>query len=389
MSSTLHTRPRLRKYLREMRDDVGGILFRGGATSVTLRGESVDNLLPDLLPKLDGSRTIAQLVSDLPHVSEEVIRGALAILQEQNLLEEGDHHSSTSERDKPDALSWQEQYWTSFGGESASTQQKLSSSTVIISGLGGVGRSVADVLARSGVGKLRLADGQPVSPEDQLFGYRDDQAGIPRSQAFQQHQRFPAATLETAHFDATDEGGTSESVFEGSSLVVVCADSPREAAMNQVNRLSFRAGVPWLPATAGINHGTIGPLVIPHQTACYECFRLRLISNRSFLNDALGSPVSVDSTGGEFATEVVAAPAFFLSLIGQIAAAEVIRFLTGMARPTTAGAFLSLSPFDAGITRHEVLKLPRCPVCGPVRFRPQMKIWDLTRDEDTTRKTAE
>lgn len=322
----LPRRPALRPYLREITQDEGSVTFRGGAAAVRLHGRSVTDLLPDLLPRLDGTRTTAELEGELPHVDPDVLRGALRVLHEQHLLGESDAYVGDA------AVEGDDLYWESFP-DGRTMAARLAEATVLVGGGGHLASEVAAILQRSRVG---------VAPGGDAHSF-------------------------------------SSLMLDGNDVGVWCADSPDEDELREVNLSAARSGTPWLAATLGADHATVGPFVLPGQSACHECFRLRLLSNRSMLDDALGVPVTRSQPPS-------ALPTCFVTLVAATAASEVVRRLSGLARPTSVGAFLSLTPAEALATRHEVLKLPRCPVCGPIRYRPQMKIWELTRDEDTARQ---
>mgnify|MGYP000579379938 CR=1 FL=1 len=101
----------------------------------------------------------------------------------------------------------------------------------------------------------------------------------------------------------------------------------------------------------------IGPLVIPRQTACFRCYALR----RSAIDEywiAQGGgvkwciPLAVD----------------WLSL-------EVIKVLTQIAQPASYGYLWRLDVISGSISRHPVLKLPRCPTCGTAK-PTSYKLWE-------------
>ena len=50
--------------------------------------------------------------------------------------------------------------------------------------------------------------------------------------------------------------------------------------------IAFRAGIPSLTGMVGRAETTIGPLAIPHRTACWNCGRLRLQANAKCSNAA-------------------------------------------------------------------------------------------------------
>lgn len=348
---TLPDRPRLRGYLRRSQTD-GEMTFRGGATAVTLQGESVRLLLPDLLAMLDGQRSVADLGRALPHVETTVLVGALQVLHEQNLLEDATLQDATLQdatvtrdvvqddaraADRAAALAAQEAYWGSLPYGSVGLQGRVERASVLVIGSGVLARELADGLLRTGVGQV-TGDGAEEEPDP----------GVAE----------PPDALREA------------------DVVVVCADVPRAEHLSTVNGWCVSAGRPFLPVTFGADHATVGPFVVPHQTACHECYRARLRANRSYVDDALGDPVE-PSGPVRFA-----APTSFAPLVAATAVGEILLHLTGARLPRTFGAFVSLRPLTPGASVHEVLKLPRCPVCGPQRYRPQMKIWDLTVDED-------
>ncbi|MFD2082865.1 bacteriocin biosynthesis cyclodehydratase domain-containing protein [Actinopolymorpha cephalotaxi] len=353
-------RPKLRDYLHARTLD-DALLIRGGATTVTLRGRSVSELLVPLLPMLDGRRSVDDLHRELPWVERDVLVGALEILRSHNLLDDARPVVTPAPHDDH---AGQRSYWTSLGADPNTVENDLSQATVTVVGLGETGRTVARVLAASGVGTLRLAHDGIARPE-QVTG--DGHA--------------PPSQVGTSVEVAAEWPGPGKALpadwFEGAAVVVQCAETRTGELTSMLNDTAISTGTPFLQATIGADHATVGPFVVQGLSACHECFRLRLASNRSLLDDAVGTPVDLGREATGTRSSGVAIPAFFSDLVGATAAGEVVRQLSGVLRPTTLGGFVSLNPHQATTVRHEVLKVPRCPVCGPRRYRPQMKIWDL------------
>ncbi|QCB93530.1 TOMM precursor leader peptide-binding protein [Cellulomonas shaoxiangyii] len=320
----LPARPRLRGDLQGSRTD-GTLLLRGGATAVALQGRTVEELLPDLLPKLDGRRTLPELQAELPHVAPDVLVGALQVLAAHQLLDEERDGDAAAE----DGLAPQRRYLASLEPGGAIAQDRLSGATVALIGRGMVADALGAALTLAGVGAVSRGE----APD-----------GVP--------------------LDGTPP-----------DLVVLASDVPDASTLDRVNRACVTRGLRWLPATLGPDHGTVGPFVVPRVTACHECFRLRLAANASLLDDAHGEYVASNRR------PLASAPVHLALTVAAVAAGEVVLALTRAARPRTFGAFLSLRPLVAGTALHEVLRLPRCSVCGPQRYRPQTKIWDLTADE--------
>lgn len=65
------------------------LVLLGSAQPVTLRGGAVSKVLPELLPLMDGSRTLADLHALMPHVPARLIDDAVSLLFMRGVIEEG------------------------------------------------------------------------------------------------------------------------------------------------------------------------------------------------------------------------------------------------------------------------------------------------------------
>ena len=162
------------------------------------------------------------------------------------------------------------------------------------------------------------------------------------------------------------ENGTHETLcnlLRDENAFVVCAmtGSQWEGA-ELVNRAAIRMKRPTIYYRAHGLHVQVGPLVIPGETACVECFRIRRDSNlapweRSF-NRAIKD-------------------------VGRLAAAlgldwlvvELIKLTTDLGEPVSRGRVLFIDYFSGLPELHPLLRVPRCPVYGPIR-KPQVRLWE-------------
>jgi len=102
----------------------------------------------------------------------------------------------------------------------------------------------------------------------------------------------------------------------------------------------------------------LGPLFLPGETACHVCYLLRRAANLGFgeLEHLLDGHPSCAPAG----------PALE-SLVAATAASLAVRWI-GALDPRLPGVLLAVEP-DGGlrVTRHLVLRVPRCPACSPTR----------------------
>lgn len=379
----LPARPRLRPYLRSLVLGPDKMLIKGGTSTVVLRGSSVEEVAAVLLPALDGSRTVEDVVAAFDWIEPAVALEALELFDANGLLEDAAASPSGMSVAEAERYRHQSTFWLSVAGDRYGTQELLSRASVVVFGLGGVGSTVASSLAAAGVGRLVLVDGGGVDPADALFGFTGRHAGTSRAWAVKDHVKEVNDHVVTDVADTGDESpSTIAAALEGSDLGIFCSDASSLSACDagsdelcdSLNRASLDCGVPWTRAVVDHQRGIVGPSVIPRQTPCLTCFRLRLFSNLAFDEEALAYERSLPHPDAAVEPAVLGP---FAGLVGHFASIEAIKLVTQFARPASAGACVTLNSLTGQVTRHEVLKLPRCPDCGPTRDRPQMKIWDI------------
>jgi bacteriocin biosynthesis cyclodehydratase domain-containing protein len=171
--------------------------------------------------------------------------------------------------------------------------------------------------------------------------------------------RVPTAT------PGSDFSEVSGLVEPGVNLAIVCLESLGAETFEAVNTASMHSGVRWLRVVLSGPLAHLGPTVVPHQSACYECFELRWRSHEDELDRFLAYRAQ------EPADEGALAP--YHSLVAAQATLEALRLLSGFAPPTTIGRFYELDLTSPLATPHDVLKVPRCPACG--RHAPAREAW--------------
>ncbi|MDQ1751792.1 MAG: hypothetical protein QOE71_2848 [Pseudonocardiales bacterium] len=159
-----------------------------------------------------------------------------------------------------------------------------------------------------------------------------------------------------------------EQSVDGTSIVVAdAADFGSMLDLLGVNELSLRRNFSWLPiSTFDGDVLRVGPLVIPGQTACFDCTLTRLASNVEF--------------GALYRDVVAPAPAAATSAALR-AWASAIASLTllswiGTADDAIPGTIRTLSPADLTMRSATVYRVPRCLSCGAADFLPLAAPWE-------------
>ena len=278
------------------------VVLEYGQRIVCLAGRAGAVLMPVLLPLLDGTRTLDEIVEVLGEPARPAIEAAVERLAEQNLLLDGPPLSD----DMPRPLAATAELLASLRpgrltiGDAASS---LRSRSVGLVGSGHGATDVARLLRQSGV-----------------------------------------------------EVERAEVISSGLDLVI-CVPAPAELPMlGDWNRQALAVNQPWLQVLPfDGRYAAIGPLYLPDETCRYECFRLRRLANL----DAGDELRLLEATPAAYP-----APPAVLALIAGIAATLVLEWLVlEDARVPSAFYAVELVPVVC-VSLHYVHRVPRCAVCS-------------------------
>lgn len=296
-------RPLLKPWYR-LSVESGRSVLRYAGSVLEFEGAAAERLLPHLLPLLDGTRSVDEVAAELGDAVRPAVEHALSLLRAHDLLTDGAPGSGGAGR-------CAELLAATLGLTVAETQRRLPAVDVRI-----------------------LGSGPPALPLARLL------------------QASGARSVERLEWDDDPAGG----------FVVAVPDSAEVPRLPGWNERAVASRTEWmqvLPFDGRL--AAVGPVFVPGETACHECFRVRRDSTIAAAPDRargayLGSP-ALDAVLAGLAAHVV---------VGRLAGGD-----TG-----DAGALLAveLSP-ELRCTRHFVYRVPRCPACSPASQRAALAPW--------------
>jgi molybdopterin/thiamine biosynthesis adenylyltransferase len=124
-------------------------------------------------------------------------------------------------------MEFKERYDRNFNTFSPEEQKKLGVSTVAIIGLGGLGGGVCEMLARVGIGRLILADGDVFEASNlnrQLLS-EERLMGVPKAEAARDRVIAVNSGIEVIHHIEFLDEKTLYETIKGSDVVMDCLDS--------------------------------------------------------------------------------------------------------------------------------------------------------------------
>jgi len=159
-----------------------------------------------------------------------------------------------------------------FSGIGKDGQQKLAQRQVLILGCGGLGSAAAEMLARSGVGFLRLIDRDFVElhnlQRQSLYDEEDVKEGLPKAIAAQRK-------LEQINSDISIEAIVDdvnrfniESLLKNIDLVLDATDNFQTRFL--LNEACIKQHIPWIYGACVESYG-LTMNIIPGKTPCFRC----------------------------------------------------------------------------------------------------------------------
>jgi bacteriocin biosynthesis cyclodehydratase domain-containing protein len=317
LAVALPKKPRLPSWALPVDLGDGRLQFRSPRSVLTVATRELVELFCRLRDQLDGSLTVDELISRAPDgVDPKQVVVLLKILRAHGFLQEGAVPAALLEAD---VLSHQGVLTVlgQLGEEPLLTYARLRAARVLLTGDGGISRYVAEAL---------------------------DDCGV-----------VPGTTTAAVDCD----------------LLIGCFDGAGLAEAKKVNAGCVEAGVRFLPLFVDGPAVSLGPTVIPHETACLECLEYRRLSARPDVDEWARYRREVETRGDR---DTGLLPPLARIAAGQVAL-EAVRLLTSIAPPVTVGVLVELSLDSPLGAAHAVLKVPRCEVCA--RRSPLPEAWDV------------
>jgi len=253
---------------------------------------------------------------------------------------------------KPDLRRYARQ--VSFPPLGPGGQRRLAAGRVLVVGAGGLGTHAAELLARAGVGFLRLVDDDRVDltnlHRQSLYDADDAEEERPKVRAAAAHLRRINAATAVEAIEARLTGQNMAELADGVGLILDGTDN--FAARFVINDYAVKTATPWVFAGAVGAEGQV-LAVVPPRTPCLRC-----------LFDAPPPPCADPSCRAAG----VLGPA--VAAIAALQAAEAIKLLAGAAEAVSP-YLLKLDLWANTVQRIDAARAAAdadCPCCKARRF---------------------
>ncbi len=328
-----------------------GVQFRGGPSLLVIKGRNSSLVFQHLRPYLNGEYEVDEILEAISaQVSLKDVTSVLKILHSNGLLRNGTRTSISQTPYLADQITYYERLLgkTGFNDSGTHVVDTLAQTKVLILGSGYFCYHILEMLNRSGIKQVGLLAERLPEHFEEYFKSNDQ-----HMQFDDLSQKSPEEVLELV----------SESI-ENYQYVITGFDNGSQALLQSINRVALQANIPVLFANHEDLFFRIGPYVIPHRTACYECYLLR---RNSYQDDAvyeheyqeglvLRGRISDEQIQGHDLPSCLMAASYLVS--------EFIKLISGYAHPTLINQIWEYNALSGQIITKNIIRVPNCPECS-------------------------
>lgn len=338
------------------------VLLRSDLGTFQLEGHDIMLFLREILPLLDGTRDRETVVDALGGYSRQSVFAFLDLLQQYGLLETISESSPSLQQER-----WrgQEEFFRKWTDTPEEAIGLLREARILLVGLEPWGVVAATELAAAGVGQLHLLDEGEVV-EDDLLSVRTwsrQHLGRPRRQALMEviAEAAPWCHVTTGALELSDGGYLALNDTKW-NLAIGATTADNLLVFQGLARFAHQADVISLSSYLEGLEAFVGPVVIPGQTACWNCCRLRLLANSEDLQSAHALQTSLLTQRPYPRTRTYLAP--MTSVPGYLVALEAIKLITQYTSSGLVEHLLVQNLVTLESTFHKIIRMPWCDICG-------------------------
>lgn len=332
------------------------VLFRTDSVTVELEGHSVITFTEQIMPLLDGNRTVEEVAALAGDLDVEDLAGHLGNLAETGILTTSHVHARRTPAETLGEL------LRPAGFDTETVAERLTLQRVAIFGLESSGAELANQLAAAGIGEITLIDPGPL---------RTDDPATYAPATFASRQEAVAARLNGMDYSGRIIASNAieltrekvEAIVAEVDIVVAAFDRDFTAVAHWINKAAYEAGKVSAFVSVTGARAVVGPIVLRRETPCFMCYRMRDIATR---DDYLAEMALEECRDRRrvFSNEREPTMPMLAPVAGGLLAAEIVKTVLAAGRLALAGRIIMIDGFDARFEEHTILAQPNCSVCS-------------------------
>jgi bacteriocin biosynthesis cyclodehydratase domain-containing protein len=214
---------------------------------------------------------------------------------------------------------------------------------------------------------VKCVDALPVGPADPYLCAAFAPVDIGRSRVEVLGPRMVATgspSRYVAHGRPLESDADVADAVSGSDFIACCLDPAQSSLIYKLNRVCLEQRVRWCACSVSGLEVIVGPTVVPGQTACYLCYRMRAVAcaedpEADFAFQRMLDRRKQDDSGRRENLN------FAAGLAADLLGLEVLKQVSGVMPSPTVGRIAVFDLVELNIKKHVVLRKPWCPACFP------------------------
>jgi adenylyltransferase/sulfurtransferase len=191
-----------------------------------------------------------------------------------------------------------------FAGIGSEGQRRLGAGSVVVVGCGATGSAISSLLARAGVGRLRIVDRDYVEPSNlqrqMLFDEADAAESLPKAVAASRKIQAFNSEIKVEGVVADLTPDNVDDLLDGADLILDGTDNFETRYL--INDYAVSKKLPWI-YTAAVGSYCVTMNVLPGETACLACVFpdsptgiVETCDTSGILNSAVNAAASLSAT---------------------------------------------------------------------------------------------
>lgn len=333
----------LRSYPVQLIDIDNGVAIRRGNQISKVQGQNAVNIVKVIIESTQTEeKTIDEILQLFPAAYHLGIQNLIENLISKNILY---FPKSTDDTSKPLSNSNLETFFWNFNKSAEQVHAEFSQYTITIVGVNYISKQMVTHLHDMGLENFSVID----YPQLRNINFFDEKNHVKSS-------KWP---IEKVPLISDND---MENFFKTKKphCLVATSDFGGLSLLRQWQSFCFEKELHFFPITLQNSVGYLGPLVIPRQTACYECFMARCNSNLEEY-ETLRKVEEVAFEG----QNVSGFHPSMATILADFALIELSKFYGHWClSPNLTNAFIKINMLDNRLMRHKVLKIPKCSLCS-------------------------
>jgi thiazole/oxazole-forming peptide maturase SagC family component len=350
MSMGLNRTQKVKAVPAQLIDVDGGVIIRRGCVATKIAGAGVAETVEYLLATAAKGITCGEFIQMFPVATQPSVERLIQHLLDRRLLVPFQGGEPDCEPETPlDVFYWH------FNRTVRDVNEQLNARKFVLIGDNEISWYIVSSLERTGVHNITIVN----DPE-----LRNGRLSSRKRPSY--HHNNVVASVEYSLSAASALDSLDETTVH---CVIATSDSGVLSGIRTWNSYCVDRRLNFMPVTLQAHVAYIGPLVIPGETACFACLELR---QRSVKDKDPDQVIIEDAClNGQ---DVVGFHPSMISVAAEFATIELMKAYGPLVVFRRVGMLLEVDLLAGAVHARRVLKIPRCPVCTPLKTQPSINI---------------